>query len=387
MKPIIIAGTGLAGYNLAKEFRKLDKTQAVIMLTLDDGRNYSKPLLSTGFTKNKTADELAMADAATMAQQLDVNVRTEVGISAIDTEHSRVTLTNGEVLEFSQLVLALGAEVFRPALAGDAAEAPYSVNDLMDYGKFRLALEGKKEVAIIGGGLIGCEFANDLTNGGFSVTVIEPMGRPLPTLLPEAASKAVQQGLEAIGVKFCCGPKVTAVDHDGDQYRLTLTDAADIKADIVLSAIGLRPRTTLAQAAGLAVNRGILVNRYFRTSCPNIYALGDCSEVEGNVMLYVLPLMAGARALAKTLAGTETAVAYGPMPVAIKTPACPVVVAPVAPNAEGDWEIEQDGLDVKAVFKDSSGSIRGFALTGAATSEKNALAKLLPPLLSDEPLN
>ena len=287
MKPIIIAGTGLAGYNLAKEFRKFDKSQPVIMLTLDDGRNYSKPMLSTGFTKNKTADQLAMADAVTMAQQLDVDVRTDVGIATLDASNSAVTLSNGESLEYSQLVLALGAEVFRPPMAGDAAEAVFSVNDLMDYGKFRLALEGKNEVAIIGGGLIGCEFANDLTNGGFSVTVIEPLGRPLPTLLPEAASMAVQQGLEDIGVKFIFGPKATAVNHDGDHYRLSLSEGEDISADIVVSAIGLRPRISIAQAAGLAVNRGIQVDRFLRTSSPNIYALGDCSEVEGNVMFAV----------------------------------------------------------------------------------------------------
>ena len=137
----------------------------------------------------------------------------------------------------------------------------------------------------------------------------------------------------------------------------------------------------MAQAAGIEVNRGIKVDRFLRTNVKNVYALGDCSEVEGNVMLYVLPLMAGARALAKTLAGTETAVAYGPMPVAIKTPACPVVVAPTPNGTEGEWEIEADGLNVKALFKDTAGTLRGFALTGEATSEKNALAKQLPPLL------
>jgi rubredoxin-NAD+ reductase len=381
LDPIIIVGTGLAGYNLAKEFRKLNQEQALVLLTSDDGRNYSKPMLSTGFTKNKTPDQLAMADAGAMAEQLKATVLTSVHVSAIDSDSQTVQLDNGDELKYSQLVLAWGAEVFRPPLQGDAADQVYSVNDLMDYAEFRTALEGKKSVAIVGGGLIGCEFANDLTNGGYEVEVIEPLGRPLPTLLPEQASAAVQQGLEAIGVKFRFGPYVSGVSHQGDKLALNLSDGSITQADIVISAIGLRPRIQLAQSAGIEVNRGIKVDRTLRTNVKNVFALGDCSEVEGNVMLYVLPLMAGARALAKTLAGEETAVNYGPMPVAIKTPACPVVVAPVPLGIEGSWELEADGLNVKALFKDTEGVVRGFALTGAATAEKNALAKLLPPLL------
>jgi len=381
MDPVIIVGTGLAGYNLAKEFRKLNPEQPLTLLTFDSGHNYSKPMLSTGFTKGKTAEQLAMADAETMASQLNATVLTGVTVQAIDTVAHSLLLDNGDSLNYSQLVLAWGAEVFRPPLEGDAVDQVFSVNDLMDYGRFRTALEGKKKVAIVGGGLIGCEFANDLCNGGFSVEVIEPLGRPLPTLLPEQASAAVQQGLEAIGVQFRFGPFVTAANKSADQLLLTLSDGSTTAADIVVSAIGLRPRIQVAQAAGIAVNRGIQVDRYLRTNVADVYALGDCSEVEGNVMLYVLPLMAGARALAKTLAGTDTAVAYGPMPVAIKTPACPVVVAPVPVGVEGQWQVSGEGLDIKALFVDASDTLRGFALTGEATAEKNALAKQLPPLL------
>ncbi len=82
----------------------------------------------------------------------------------------------------------------------------FSVNDLMDYGRFRQALDGKKSVTILGGGLIGCEFANDLSNGGFQVSLVEPLGRCLPMLLPEAASAAVGRGLESLGVEFHFGP-------------------------------------------------------------------------------------------------------------------------------------------------------------------------------------
>lgn len=381
MNPVIIVGTGLAGYNLAKEYRKLNQNRPLILLTADDGRNYSKPMLSTGFTKQKSADELAMADAATMAQQLNAEVKTFVQVTAIDTVAQTVALSSGETLVYGELVLAWGADVFRPPLEGDGVDQVYAVNDLLDYARFRAAVDGKKKVVIIGGGLIGCEFANDLANGGFSMEVVEPLGRPLPTLLPEPASRAVQAGLESLGVQFRFGPHVKAVHRNGERLNVLLSDDSTLDAEIVVSAIGLRPRIQVAKDAGIAVNRGIKVDRLLRTSAPNVYALGDCSEVEGNVMLYVLPLMAGARALAKTLAGSETAVEYGPMPVAIKTPVCPVVVAPVPMGVAGDWQITADGASVNAQFIDASGVLRGFALTGEATNEKNRLAKLLPPLL------
>lgn len=382
MDPIIIVGTGLAGYNLAKEYRKLNQERPLMLLTADDGRNYSKPMLSTGFTKQKSADELAQADAATMAQQLKAEIKTFVQVSAIDTAARTLTLNNGETLTYGELVLAWGADVFRPPLAGDGVDQVYSINDLLDYDRFRKAVEGKQNVVIIGGGLIGCEFANDLRNGGFKVDVVEPLGRPLPTLLPEPASAAVREALEELGVVFHFGPHVKAVEQQGAGLSVVLSDDSRVAADIVISAIGLRPRIQVAKDAGIAVNRGIQVDRFLKTSAPHVYALGDCSEVEGNVMLYVLPLMTGARALAKTLAGEATAVSYPPMPVAIKTPVCPVVVAPIPPGTAGEWHIQADGRNVNAQFKDASGTLRGFALTGDATNDKNALAKLLPPLLA-----
>jgi rubredoxin---NAD+ reductase len=146
--------------------------------------------------------------------------------------------------------------------------------------------------------------------------------------------------------------------------------------------VGLRPRIQLAQAAGLDVNRGIKVDRFLKTSADNVYALGDCAEVEGHVLLFVLPLMSCARALAKTLAGEATAVAYPPMPVAIKTPVCPVITAPPALGAEGKWEVEVDGSNVTARFVNSSGQLLGFALTGEATKQKMLLQKQLPDLLA-----
>lgn len=380
MNTLVIIGTGLAGYNLAKEFRKLDAERPLLLITADDGRNYSKPMLSTGFTKQKTADELAMNAAEDMAAQLKATIRTHTRVAAIDTAKQQITLEGGETVAYGDLVLAWGADTFRVPIEGNAAGDVLSINDLMDYGAFRAKAAGKNRVLVIGAGLIGSEFANDLSNGGFQVDVVDPAGRCLPALLPPEASAAVARGLEGLGVKFHFGPAVKAVDRDGDGYRCTLTDGSTVETDLVISAVGLRPRTALAKDAGLTVNRGIVTDRELRTSAPHVFAFGDCAEVNGYVLPYVLPLMAAARALAKTLAGTPTPVAYGVMPVTVKTPACPVVVCPAPLGSQGNWQVEANGQDVKAVFVGTDGKPLGFALTGKATEEKNALAKQMPVL-------
>jgi len=380
--PIVIVGTGLSGYSLVRELRKLDKTTPVVMVTADDGVNYSKPMLSTGFTKGKDAEGLAQGDTEAMAEQLSVDIRTYSTVTGIDTG-ARELVLGDERLAYSKLVLAWGADVIRLGLDGDGLDRVYSINDLLDYRAFRKALEGGKRVAIMGAGLIGCEFANDLRNGGYEVDVIAPDAAVMPSLLPEAAANAVQQELQALGVNFHLGTVVQRVDRDGQGVKLALANGDTLAADLVVSAVGLRPRTELARAAGIEVGRGIVVNRALETSAPDVYALGDCAEVDGQVLLYVLPLMACARALAKTLTGERTEVSYGAMPVMIKTPCCPTAVCPPPAGAKGEWDIEQEGSDVKARFLSPSGEVLGFAVTGRFAVEKQALSREVPPIHSD----
>jgi rubredoxin-NAD+ reductase len=143
--------------------------------------------------------------------------------------------------------------------------------------------------------------------------------------------------------------------------------------------VGLSPRVDLARKAGLSVNRGIEVNKYLQTSDPSIYALGDCAEVEGLVLMYVMPLMNAARALAKTLAGEQTAVHWPAMPVTVKTPACPVIAFPS--RVTGEWQIDGSGANLAAVCRQGE-SVVGFALTGERIKERNTWLKAVPPLLA-----
>jgi rubredoxin-NAD+ reductase len=355
-----------------------------LLITADDGRSYSKPLLSTGFAANKNADNLGMATAGAMAEQLNAEIRTHTRVTRLDPANRRVWIGN-EPVPYRDLVLAWGAQTIQVPVEGDAADAVYPINDLHDYGRFRAAAAGKRRVLILGAGLIGCEFANDLLLGGHEVDLVAPSEQVMPGLLPLQAAEAVKRGLEGIGARFHLGATLERLQRSSGGLQATLSDGSQRGCDLVVSAVGLRPRTELAAEAGLEVKRGIVVDRLLKTSAEHVYALGDCAEVEGLSLLYVMPLMAGARALAKTLFGNPTFVSYGPMPITVKTPACPVVVSLPAVGSAGNWTVEAQGNDVKALYLGTSGQLLGYALTGAAVQERLALNKQLPPVLAELP--
>jgi len=374
MEPIIVVGSGLAGYSVIRELRKLDREVPVMLLSRDGGDFYSKPMLSNAFAQGKDAAALVQTSATEMAKQLGITVRSHIEVQGIDVTAKRLTTTQGE-LRYSRLVLAMGADPIRIPMQGDAADAVLSVNDIADYAHLREAMQGAKRIAIMGGGLIGCEFANDWAAAGFAVSVIDPGPYPLASLMPQAAGSQLLAPLAAIGVDWRFGTSVSRVDSAATGYTLTLADGSQLQADIVLSAIGLRPRISLAQAAGLAVNRGIKVDAHLRSSDADIFALGDCAEIEGRVQPFVLPIMHAARALAKTLAGEDTAVVFPAMPVVVKTPAHPVAVLPVARDAAGAWQTLASGNGIKMAFLDASDRISGFVLTGEFAAERSEMTK------------
>lgn len=381
MDPIVIVGTGLAGYTVAREFRKLDAKTPLVMLSTDDGGFYSKPMLSNALALGKTAVDLLVTPAEQMSTQLSADIRAFTQVHAIAPAAKRLTLDN-EQLSYSRLVLALGADPIRLSLVGSAAHEVLSVNDRADYARFRARIDGKRHIVLLGGGLIGCEFANDLIGAGYQVTVIDMAPHPLGRLIPAEVGTAVRNALAAVGVAWRLNTSVKSVDHADERLAVMLSDGTLLSADVVLSAIGLRPRIQCAAAAGLAVNRGIVTDRFLATSATDVHALGDCAEIEGLLLPFVMPLMHGARALAKTLAGEATALSYPAMPVVVKTPACPLVVAPPPAQAQGHWESTVTGNDVRAVFRGDEGAVLGFALTGSAVADKQSLAKTLPPMLT-----
>ncbi|MBU0622076.1 MAG: FAD-dependent oxidoreductase [Gammaproteobacteria bacterium] len=374
MKPIVVLGSGLAGYSVIRELRKRDRDIPVALVTRDSGDYYSKPMLSNALAQGKDAAGLVLTRAAEMAKQLGIKLLVETEVHAIDRASKSLDTTSGAIA-YDRLVIALGADPIRIPVQGDAADTVLSVNDIADYARFRDLLGSKASIAIMGGGLIGCEFANDLAAAGHAVSVIDPGPWPIASLMPEQAGRQLLAPLAALGVDWRFGTSVSRVDRAASGYQLTLADGAQLQAGLVLSAVGLRPRITLAQQAGLAVNRGIVVDAHLRSSDAAIFALGDCAEIDGKVQPFVLPIMHAARALAKTLAGEETPVVFPAMPVVVKTPAHPVAVLSVARDAVGSWQLRANSDGVKMEFLDAEQRISGFVLTGPYAAERNEMSK------------
>ncbi|MBI5892041.1 MAG: FAD-dependent oxidoreductase [Nitrosomonadales bacterium] len=376
MNPIIVLGSGLAGYTVVRELRKLNRDIPITLVSRDNGDYYSKPMLSNAFAQNKDAAKLVITPAAEMAKQLGIALLVETEVHAIDRIGKQLDTTSG-TLHYDKLVLALGADPIRIPLQGDVANVVMSVNDLADYAKLRVALGKAKSIAIMGGGLIGCEFANDLAVAGYAVSVIDPGLWPLASLMPKQAGEQLLQPLAELGVQWRFGTTVQRMDKAAVGYALTLADGSSLNADLVLSAVGLRPRTQLAKDAGITVNRGIVVDERLCSSDDSIFALGDCAEIAGKVQPFVLPIMHAGRALARVLNGEDAKVEFPAMPVVVKTPAHPVAVAPVARDAVGVWQELAAGQGVKMGFVDALNNLTGFVLTGEYAGERSEMAKRL----------
>jgi rubredoxin-NAD+ reductase len=380
--PIIIIGSGLAGYNVAREFRKLNTGTELILIADDAAAFYSKPMLSNALAKNKTPADLPIANAEKMAKDLNATILEYTRIKKIDADNYFVLTSDNKSIEYSQLVLATGASAIPLSIEGNAADKILTVNDLASYADFRDAIADKKKIAIIGAGLIGCEFANDLLLSDYDVSVIGLSEHPLNRLLPEQASKYLKSALAEQGINWCLGQQTKQINFENSVFKIELDKVATFEVDVVLSAIGLRPNIQIAKEAGITINKGIVVNKNLETNQKGIFALGDCAEVEGLLLPYVMPLMNAARALAKSLNGELSATTYPAMPVMVKTPSCAVVVAPPANDIEGEWIIKEDQEGVHAQYFDKNGKLQGFALVGKAVVDKLTLTKQLPAILA-----
>ncbi|SDL56006.1 rubredoxin-NAD+ reductase [Franzmannia pantelleriensis] len=382
--PLTLIGSGMAALGLVRQLRARDTRRPITLITADSGDDYSKPLLSTGFAKRLPPERLAARSALEVAEQLGVVMRPHTRVTAIDREAGRLAI-GAETLPYGELVIATGAAPRVPfAIPEAAAERVFTINDLDDYRAFHSALEAlgrPARVAIIGAGLVGCEFANDLAAGGHAVSLVAPETTPLPRLLPEPLGWALGEAFAAAGIDLHLGRQLAGLDAEGSRVAVRLEDDPSLEADLVLVATGLAPRTALAAEAGLTVSEaGISVDRTLQTSQPGVYALGDVACVAGVNAMYVQPLQASAKALSATLAGSPTEVSYGAWPILVKTPLLPcVALPPTRPVTR--WRIEGEGMDLAALAEAEDGRLIGFALTGACVRRKVELARAAPALL------
>jgi rubredoxin-NAD+ reductase len=379
MDPIVIIGAGMGAYSLAREFRKLDKTTPLMLVAGDAGNAYAKPMLSNAFALGKLPAQLVSSSAAHMAAQLGAEVKTHTQVLSIDTEGGAIFTTKGR-FAYSKLVLALGAHPIRLPIGGDAADEVLSVNNIADYTAMREkidAIGGSARVTILGAGLIGCEFADDLAAAGHHVTLVDPNTRPLAALAAPALSDGLAQAWANHSITLALGTTAASISRASGALQVTLADARVVEADIVLSAVGLRPSVALAVDAKLEIRRGIVVDAYGQTSCEGVYALGDCAEyatASGSaVMPYVAPMLAAARAIAATLAGTPTPIEHKTDAVIVKTPSYRLALAPPPAGMAGSWVHETDAERTVARFVGEDGVLRGFGMSSPAPALRQKL--------------
>ncbi|WP_310531314.1 FAD-dependent oxidoreductase [Novosphingobium sp.] len=369
---IVVVGSGLAGFGVLRELRKLSPEAKLTLVTMEDGHFYSKPALSTALSKGKTADTLITSNAEKMAAQLKLDARTGRQAEAIDRA-GKALLTTGGPVPYDALVLATGALPFRPPIEGEAAHRAIAVNQLDHYDRFRKELPDGARVLIMGSGLVGTEFANDLITTGYKPVVVDMLPLPLAQLVPAQVGEKVRDALTAEGVEWHLGRKITAIGYQGDVpgYVATLDDGTSIEADLVLSAVGLRPNVALAAEAGLDIGLGIKVNEFGQTSDPHIFAIGDCAEYQHGLSAYVTPIMAAARGIAPSALGTPTEIRFPPLSVQVKTTLLPINLLPPPRSADGEWRcLEDDALGSKHLFVDTGGIVRGYVLTHDKCEER-----------------
>lgn len=375
MKHIIIIGSGLAGYLLATELSKQPDNIRVTIITADSGEYYLKPVLSAAFAQNKTLADISMFSAAEMADKLAIEVKAHTEVLDIDTVEKIVITKNGN-FPYDSCVFATGS-MAKKLCFPDANEL-LSVNSLDDYRVLRESLAGKKNIAIIGGGLVGVEFAHDLTKKGYMVTLFAAESLPLQNLVHESIGAVLAQSMTDIGVEMVLGDAVRNITTTKEgQSAIVTTSGTTFIADLIISAIGIEPNVDLAKKIGLLIDTGIVTNDQGETNIEGIYAIGDCATIAGFNLNYVPPIRKAAAAMRGILQGEDVRISYPAMPVAVKSPSCPIVSC--LPRGKYNCKVVVSGDDANLLVEyfDTENIFRGFSLSGKMVAKRQELlAKL-----------
>ena len=302
---VVIVGAGVAGWSVAEAIRRREPTRPVLLVSACQGLVYPKPAISMALAMGKKPDDLVDMDATAKAAELSIEVRPDTRIIKLDVGRKRLTTVKGGI-QYAKLILALGAHQRVLPIAGDAADKIVRVNDLGSYRLLRgLMTPDVKKVTILGAGLIGCEFADDMSSADYEVTVIDPASSPLASLVPHPVSQELKARLAAKGVDWKLGVTLEELYSDEIGYNALLSNGENLDTDIVLSAAGLVSNMQLADKAGLATDIGIVVDYCMQTSNKDVYAIGDCASLSGQVFAYIEPIRRQAEAIAADIAGDQ----------------------------------------------------------------------------------
>ena len=371
---IVIIGSGFAARQLVKNIRKQDQQIPLSVIAADSMDEYNKPDLSHVISRGQHADDLTLQSAGEFAEQYNLRLFPHTWVTDIDAD-ARVVKSQDREWPYDQLVLATGATPFIPPVPG--RELMLTLNSQREFGAAQNQLHDARRVLIVGGGLIGCELAMDFCRAGKAVTVVDNSASVLSALMPPEASSRLQYRLNDMGVHLLLKSQLAGLETTANGIRATFDRQREIEVDAVVAAAGLRPETALARRAGLAIQRGVVVDNHLRTSNPAIYALGDCAEINGMVLPFLQPILLSAMCLAKNLLAQPGELKLPPMLVKVKTPDLPLHLAGETRREDLTWHMVagKEGLVARGV--DAQNQLRAFVVSEDRMKEAFALLKQL----------
>lgn len=304
---LVIIGNGMApGRMLEHLFEAAPDAYEVTIFNAEPRVNYDRIMLSPVLSGEKKFEEIIIHGDG---WYIDHGIMLYKGhkIVEIDRDAKTVTSNHGERVSYDKLVIATGSVPFIIPVPGNDLPGVLTYRDLDDVDAMLLAAQAREKAVVIGGGLLGLEAAAGLEMRGMDVTVLHLMPTLMERQLDATSGYLLQRELESRGIKVMTGANTRRILGNGKIEGVELEDGTIIPASLIIMAVGIKPNAKLAVDAGLEVERGILVDDAMRTSDPDIYSLGECAEVQGQVYGLVAPLYEMARVAAASLSGDESA--------------------------------------------------------------------------------
>jgi NADPH-dependent 2,4-dienoyl-CoA reductase/sulfur reductase-like enzyme/nitrite reductase/ring-hydroxylating ferredoxin subunit len=273
-KKIVIIGGGAAGFAAAEMLRRVGYAGSIVMLSSDDASPVDRPNLSKDYLAGSAPEDwVPLRDDKFYAENA-IDLRLKTNITAIDPKARTVTLSDGSKISYDRLLLATGAEPVRLSIPGAGEGQVLTLRSLADCRAIIARSVTAKRAVVTGASFIGLEVAAALRARNIEVHVVAPEKRPMERILGPQMGDFIRTLHEEHGVIFHLEDSVSAID--GNQIKLK--SGGTLEADLVVAGVGVRPRIQLAEAAGLAMDRGVVVNAYLETSEPGIFAAGDIAR-------------------------------------------------------------------------------------------------------------
>jgi NADPH-dependent 2,4-dienoyl-CoA reductase/sulfur reductase-like enzyme/nitrite reductase/ring-hydroxylating ferredoxin subunit len=271
---IVIVGGGAAGFAAAEMLRRNEYRGSIVMLSNDAAPPVDRPNLSKDYLAGSAPEDWLPLRPDSYYADAGIELRLDSNVTAIDAKACQVVVAGGDAVPYDRLLLATGAEPVRLPIPGADQPHVHTLRSLADCRAIIASADGARRAIVIGASFIGLEAAAALRARDIEVHVVAPEQRPMERVLGPGMGDFVRALHEEHGVIFHLGDTVVAIDGK----RATLKSGGTLEADLVVIGVGVRPRLTLAEQAGLALDRGVVVNAYLETSIPGIYAAGDIAR-------------------------------------------------------------------------------------------------------------